>query len=194
MTKYYWCFLCLFSFFALAEESKTEKLTNIAIETTNIAGGKFTQQKFFKVLSHPIVSNGELFFDKELGVYWQTEKPIESLLILNEDGLHTANKDQNLTKINGSGALSNLLMNTMVGNIETLKKSFYIQKGKKGQCFFLKPLTKELDTIIEIIELCVKDKLVNKLMLIELSGNKTLIELDLKPLKLLPEKISAQLQ
>ena len=169
----------------------------------NIASGNFEQKKYFKILKQPILSSGEIFFDKALGFYWQTLRPVASVMLLKNTGLYTDNGESSLKKINGAGTLAQVLMNAMSCNLQSLTTEFDVKVANNGYCVSLTPKSNHLVKVINLIELCsskegksIKDNVLplEKISIFELSGNRTEITVDFKALTQLPETIRAQLQ
>lgn len=49
--------------------------------------GQFTQQRHLSELPRPLIASGEFLFAKELGVYWHTRKPFDSVVTLTPSGI-----------------------------------------------------------------------------------------------------------
>ena len=49
--------------------------------------GKFTHSKHLRELPRPLTSVGEFIFARELGVYWHTQQPFDSEVVLTRSGI-----------------------------------------------------------------------------------------------------------
>lgn len=190
-------------FSAGAENYPDEPLNQPTLSTMPIASGSFVQRKYFKVLKHPIKSQGELYFDVSIGLLWQTEQPIYSALLLKKSGLFTENVTGDSQELKGASAISQVLLNIMSGDSEQLAKNFTINASTIDHCLSLTPKLTQLAKIIDNVQLCHIDTPeknqqnlndINHIVLHEHSGNRTEITLQLTPMTMLPEAVRARLQ
>lgn len=196
-------FMLVICFSAGAENYPDEPLNQPTLSTMPIASGSFVQRKYFKVLKHPIKSQGELYFDVSIGLLWQTEQPIYSALLLKKSGLFTENGTGDSQELKGASAISQVLLNIMSGDSEQLAKNFTINASTIDHCLSLTPKLTQLAKIIDNVQLChintpeknqqnLND--INHIVLHEHSGNRTEITLQLTPMTMLPEAVRARLQ
>lgn len=196
-------FMLVICFSAGAENYPDEPLNQPTLSTMPIASGSFVQRKYFKVLKHPIKSQGELYFDVSIGLLWQTEQPIYSALLLKKSGLFTENVTGDSQELKGASAISQVLLNIMSGDSEQLAKNFIINASTIDHCLSLTPKLTQLAKIIDNVQLCHIDTPeknqqnlndINHIVLHEHSGNRTEITLQLTPMTMLPEAVRARLQ
>lgn len=192
-----------FSAGVFAESHQHEQSKILALSAVPIASGSFVQRKYFKVLKHPIKSQGELYFDVSIGLLWQTEQPIYSALLLKKSGLFTENDNGDSQEIKGASAISQVLLDIMSGDSEKLAKNFTINASTIDHCLSLTPKLTQLAKIIDNVQLCHIDTPeknqqnlndINHIILHEHSGNRTEITLQLTPMTMLPEAVRARLQ
>ena len=181
-------FLLTASYSSLAENQVSERFLVL-----DIASGTFVQKRYFKILSKPIVSEGQVFFDRNVGLIWQTISPVASTLTLKSDGLFTKSKISDKKQINSAKPLVDILMQAMSGNLEQLTQAFNITNLRSKECLKLTPIDNTFKAISSHIELCGK-QVIDSIVLTEISGNKTEITMQLQKVDALPEAISAQLQ
>ena len=196
-------FMLVICFSAGAENYPDEPLNQPTLSTMPIASGSFVQRKYFKVLKHPIKSQGELYFDVSIGLLWQTEQPIYSALLLKKSGVFTENDNGDSQEIKGASAISQVLLDIMSGDSEKLAKNFTINASTIDHCLSLTPKLTQLATIIDNVQLCHIDTPeknqqnlndINHIVLHEHSRNRTEITLQLTPMTMLPEAVRARLQ
>tara|TARA_R110000737_G_scaffold319725_2_gene331043 strand:+ start:1522 stop:2163 length:642 start_codon:yes stop_codon:yes gene_type:complete len=175
----------------------------IALSTMPIAAGHFVQRKYFKVLKQPIKSQGELYFDVNIGLLWQTNKPLYSALLLKPNGLFTENSSGVSQELKGASLLSQVLLDILSGDSDKIAANFSIDNSEDKHCLNLSPQLPQLAKIINIVQLCHIDEQssnqaqqndINHIVLHEHSGNRTEIDVQLTPLPVLPEAIRARLQ
>jgi hypothetical protein len=159
-----------------------------------LAKGPFKQRKYFTILKEPIVSSGEVYFDQQLGLIWQTTHPISSVLRLKKSGLYMQDAVSPEREVKGAGAITQVLMNALSGNVNALENEFSVQSSNQNGCIRLLPKGNVLANIMQSIDLCMIENKLNRIVLLEHSGNRTEIDINLSALTELPEAISAQLQ
>jgi len=189
-----WLVICL-STSALAENKQGAQAKNLVLSTLPIASGSFVQRKYFRVLNHPIESQGVLYFDINIGLLWQTEQPLYSALLLKQHGLFTESATGVSQELKGASAISQVLLNIMSGDREKLTQNFTISNSAVEHCLSLRPILSQLAKVIDNVQLCqVNSSEINHIVLHEHNGNRTEIELQLTPLAVLPEAVRARLQ
>ena len=162
-------------------------------QPVSVIAGQFKQRKFFRVLKHPIVSSGELYFDQQLGFLWQTQQPITSAILFKNDTLYAQSGQGELTKINAGSALAKVMSKAISGDLAALNSEFTISQAMSAACLSLVPRNQQQLKVIASIELCGNGQL-ESLSLFEASGNRTEITLSLNVIEQLPERVRAQLQ
>lgn len=186
-----------------AEEIKESQQNTLALNTVPVATGNFVQRKYFKVLKHPIKSQGEIYFDVNIGLLWQTEQPIYSALLLKKSGLFTENDNGDSQEVKGASAISQVLLDIMSGDSNKLAENFIINNNIVEHCLILTPKLTQLAKIIDNVQLCHIDTPeknqqnpndINQIILHEHSGNRTEITLQLTPTLMLSETVRARLQ
>ena len=186
-----------------AEEINESQQNTLALNTVPVATGNFVQRKYFKVLKHPIKSQGKIYFDVNIGLLWQTEQPIYSALLLNKSGLFTENDNGDSQEIKGASAISQVLLDIMSGDSNKLTENFIINNNIVEHCLTLTPKLTQLAKIIDNVQLCHIDTPeknqqnpndINQIILHEHSGNRTEITLQLTPTLMLSETVRARLK
>ena len=186
-----------------AEEINESQQNTLALNTVPVATGNFVQRKYFKVLKHPIKSQGEIYFDVNIGLLWQTEQPIYSALLLKKSGLFTENDNGDSQEVKGASAISQVLLDIMSGDSNKLTENFIINNNIVEHCLTLTPKLTQLAKIIHNVQLCHIDTPeknqqnpndINQIILHEHSGNRTEITLQLTPTLMLSETVRARLQ
>jgi outer membrane lipoprotein-sorting protein len=144
----------------------------------------FVQWKYMSVLTEPSKSNGYFCFKNRGKVRWEYIEPFKYLVVINNDRLYL--KDDNkirsfeMTSSKSFVALSSGLGKLLQGDIYDKKGEFTFKYFENDVSYkiVLVPVTKELKKIFLGIQLYFDKKLfsVSKVVMIELSGDKTEIE------------------
>ena len=58
-----------------------------ALSKTQILKARFTKKKHLSEIPQPLVASGEFVFLRDVGVYWHTEKPFDSVFVLTQQGI-----------------------------------------------------------------------------------------------------------
>lgn len=187
----------------VADDLHNKQSKTLILNAIPIASGSFVQRKYFKVLKHPIKSQGVIYFDVDIGLLWQTEQPIYSALLLNQNGLFSEDNIGESQEIKGASVISQVLLNIMSGDSKKLVDHFTINNSAVDRCLSLTPKLTQLEKIIDNVQLCHTDNQekkqqntgdINHIVLHEHSGNRTEITLQLTPIPMLPEAVRARLQ
>lgn len=205
--RLFFMLIFFFSVNALAENKLVAQSQMLALSTMAIGSGNFVQRKYFKVLKHPIKSQGELYFDVKIGLLWQTNKPLHSALLLKRNGLFTENSRGSSHELKGASTVSQVLLSIMSGDSDKILQNFSVNDSDVEHCLRLTPKLTQLAKIIHTVQLCHGDEqsdeqgnnaqqnnTINHIVLHEHTGNRTEIDVQLTPMQVLPEAVRARLQ
>ena len=166
--------LMLFS--GLSSAFSQQDLIALLQKSQNIQGG-FTQQRFLKSLSKPIVSRGKFVLLANKGLLWQMQQPFAVDLRVKKDGIMQWNGSQWIANNKlGQSEQINLFLGLLSGDISTLSAQFDLQLSGSPQQWRL-PLTPSSLLMKQIFNhIIIKgDGLVREIELDEKQGDRTLI-------------------
>ncbi len=142
----------------------------------------FSQEKKITVLKKPLISSGELIFDRHTGVYWSLTTPYKSKIIIDNEKLTSIDDDNKKIVIKASEqpmlyGFTKIFMAIFSGNTDELKKHFeiYFKKEKETWQIGLIPTSSELKKVISKILLTGKDNRVHSITLWETNSDITVI-------------------
>lgn len=144
----------------------------------------FVQWKYMSVLTEPSKSNGYFCFKNPGKVRWEYIDPFKYLVVINNDRLYMKDdkkiKSFEMTSSKSFVALSSGLGKLLQGDIYGKQSEFnckYFENDLSYKVVLL-PLTKDLKKVFKGIQLYFDKKLfsVSRVVMIELSGDKTEIE------------------
>jgi outer membrane lipoprotein-sorting protein len=98
------------------------------------ASGEFTQKRFFKGMSKPLLSKGDFAYRQNKGLLWRTLKPIENELFADRHGVQTTalGNTQTLTgKVDEK--VSQLIFSLLAMDIEQLQTDFTLASRWQAQ-------------------------------------------------------------
>ncbi len=166
--------LMLFS--GLSSAFSQQDLIALLQKSQNIQGG-FTQQRFLKSLSKPIVSRGKFVLLANKGLLWQMQQPFAVDLRVKKDGIMQWNGSQWIANNKlGQSEQINLFLGLLSGDISTLSAQFDLQLSGSPQQWRL-TLTPSSLLMKQIFNhIIIKgDGLVREIELDEKQGDRTLI-------------------
>ena len=76
-----------------APDTDFAKLIHDRLKTSPVLKGEFEQAKTLKGFRNPLVSKGEFLVARGQGVWWHTQQPFESTLVVTKTRLFTRNAD-----------------------------------------------------------------------------------------------------
>ena len=166
--------LMLFS--GLSSAFSQQDLIALLQKSQNIQGG-FTQQRFLKSLSKPIVSRGKFVLLANKGLLWQMQQPFAVDLRVKKDGIMQWNGSQWIANNKlGQSEQINLFLGLLSGDISALSAQFDLQLSGSPQQWRL-TLTPSSLLMKQIFNhIIIKgDRLVREIELDEKQGDRTLI-------------------
>lgn len=166
--------LMLFS--GLSSAFSQQDLIALLQKSQNIQGG-FTQQRFLKSLSKPIVSRGKFVLLANKGLLWQMQQPFAVDLRVKKDGIMQWNGSQWIANNKlGQSEQINLFLGLLSGDISALSAQFDLQLSGSPQQWRL-TLTPSSLLMKQIFNhIIIKgDGLVREIELDEKQGDRTLI-------------------
>lgn len=57
------------------------------LSKAQVLNGRFTHSKHLREIPQPLVANGDFIFVRDLGVYWHTQQPFDSVVVLTSKGI-----------------------------------------------------------------------------------------------------------
>lgn len=136
-----------------------------------ITQGNFSQRKFLKVLRNPLLSSGRFIYHQQQGVLWQTQVPVASMLLLNDNRLISTEGEQDLPV-----AVAKVFKALLGANFQALAPEFtmvgQVGNGQQPWQLNLTPKTDLLKKMFANIQLN-GDSELRQLTLVEVNGNRT---------------------
>jgi len=143
--------------------------------------GDFSQSKTLQIFDRPLVSKGTFLLSHEQGLVWQQMHPFSVLLVLANNKLSQQFADQAPEIIEAKDNpmvfyFSHLFLAIFKGDLNALNEQFELtlKNNNEGWVLHLKPNSAPLNKVFSTIEIHGGEQ-INKLNLIELNGDITLI-------------------
>lgn len=175
-------FFSLISFASSTTPAKNSSLPktlthNELLNKLYLAKGKgtFTQKKYFKFLSEPIVSQG-LFVLQQKSALWETQSPVFSQLLLSPNVIYTRlDSSKAYRPLVENGEFSRLLSTLLSGEFNQHEwKNISVTREN---CIQLTPTNASLEKVFSSVEICLIDKFNREINLLDANNNKTKINM-----------------
>ena len=147
-----------------------DTIFNQAKDTKSI-NSSFIQERRISVLPLPLVSTGNFKFQYQEGILWETLKPIQSTIIISENGIQEENNFER-TEIGGSSQIGKVLLGLFSGDLASLESYFFIvTKGDVNKWnLFLEPKNSLVSSQIASISIEGRES-VDSIYLVEANGD-----------------------
>jgi len=170
---------------AFAADASLAAQANQRMTTEPVVRGAFEQRKVVKGFRNPLVSRGEFVVSRERGVWWRTQEPFASTLVVTRDRVLAKQADGTVLRKLSAGdepavhTISETLFALMAADISLLQKRFDIGGelvGKEGWHLVLTPRDAALQRWLQRVDL-EGDRYLRQVRLQEASGDHTVIVL-----------------
>jgi len=160
--------------------------------------GVFLQSKNIKPLKRPFKSEGGFVYLPNKGLLWHTQKPVDSLKLFANDGVYKVDEQGILQK---EAQIDNdFFLALFAADVQKLEKYFtteLIPQNVDSQvsCLALTPISNTMKSLFKSIDLCFSDvdegvKIPTKIVLTEVKGNITEIQLHLTLEQISPKELA----
>jgi hypothetical protein len=133
--------------------------------------GQFVQEKHLKVLSQPFVTKGNYHYQKNKGLVWHTQQPIESEIKITTDGVSERQPGGNFKTLTTNSQFSELLLALFSGEQQSLRQQFTLEQQKNS--LTLIPKAEKISRVIWKITLLLGEDGIQKIVLYEPGDNYT---------------------
>ena len=114
------------------------KLVHERLKIAPVLKGEFEQTKTLKGFKNPLVSKGEFLVARGQGVWWHTQQPFESTLVVTKTRLFTRNPDGSATNLvdaqvqPGLQQVNELIFSLLAADLDALADKFTITAQPNG--------------------------------------------------------------
>ncbi len=115
-----------------AADADVAGLIHDRLKTAPVLKGEFEQSKTLKGFRNPLVSKGEFLVARGQGVWWHTQKPFDSTLVVTKTRLFTRNPDGSAANLMdaqseaGLQQVDELVLSLLSADLEVLADKFAI--------------------------------------------------------------------
>lgn len=102
-----------------------------------VLSGKFTHSKHLRELPKPLTATGEFTFARELGVYWHTQQPFDSVVVLTPSGILERSEGTQTLQLSADDQpavrmIAKVFLALFTLDMSTLEKNFELSSISEG--------------------------------------------------------------
>lgn len=145
--------------------------------------GTFTHARHLSEMPRPLAASGEFVFARDLGVWWRTTSPFESVLVLTDEGI--VQRDEGVESLRLSAAeqpavrlLASIFLALFTLDVRALEANFDLHGKSHGERWLvgLKPRSSAIANVFDRATLSGAQQ-VEQIVLTDARGDRTVIEL-----------------
>jgi hypothetical protein len=153
------------------------------LQHTRTLSGEFRQSRFLRELPKPLLAHGEFVFVRDLGVYWHTRQPFDSVIVLNAAGMTQIDEGAAPLRMSADEQpavrlVGNLFAALFMLDVTRLGRDFELFGVREGPRWTLglRPRATGLASVLRQVTVTGADD-VEQVELTDAQGERTLIEL-----------------
>ncbi len=187
MKSLFFISILFLSFFCYAESSNTVNLSEPdselntilkKLQKNSVLRSQFKQSRHLKILSRPIISEGQLNYFSGTGIIWDIRKPIQSKIIISQNKITEIDANHKITRRPNPGGIYTLLDALFNGNSQILKQNFDIKHDLSTENWRLEltPKSSPLNKAFKTIEIQGQQQ-IKRITLNDINSDSTVITL-----------------
>jgi hypothetical protein len=148
-----------------------------------VLNGQFTHSRYLSEIPRPLIAQGEFTFVRDVGVYWHTRLPFDSIVILTSEGLVQSDEGAPAQRIAASGQpavrlIGNIFMALFTLDVAALRRDFdlYGSQQQGRWIMGLKPRNKAIAGVFSQATIAGAED-VEQVVLTDAKGDRTVIDL-----------------
>jgi outer membrane lipoprotein-sorting protein len=145
--------------------------------------GTFRQSRHLRELPRPLIASGEFVFARDLGVYWHTTQPFDSVIVLNDAGMVQIDEGATAMRMSADEQpavrlIGNLFTALFTLDVTRLGHDFDLYGTREGTQWTigLKPRASTVAGVIRQVTVTGSDD-VEQVELVDAQGERTVLEL-----------------
>jgi hypothetical protein len=145
--------------------------------------GQFQHSRHLREIPRPLIATGEFTVVRDLGVYWHTRQPFDSIVVLTGAGLVQSDEGAPAQRISAAEQpavrlIANIFMSLFTLDTTRLSRDFDLYGGKHGERWIigLKPRTKAIAAVFSRATVSGAED-VEQVVLTDSQGDRTVIDL-----------------
>ncbi len=154
-----------------------------ALSKAQVLKGRFTHRKHLRELPQPLLANGEFTFARELGVYWHTLQPFDSVVVLTAEGITQRDEGAETMRLSAKEqpavrVIADVFLALFTLDVTRLNASFDLYGMSQGERWIvgLRPRSAAMASAFKEATIT-GGKDVEQIVLIDAQGDRTLIDL-----------------
>jgi hypothetical protein len=108
-----------------------------ALSKAQVLQARFTHRKFLSEIPQPLTSSGEFVFLRDVGVFWHTQQPFDSVFILTQQGILQRDEGAETLRLSADTqpavrVIANIFFALFTLDVAALNASFDLYGQKQG--------------------------------------------------------------
>lgn len=153
------------------------------LRKAQVLRGSFTHSRYLSEIPKPLVGNGDFVFVRDLGVYWHTAKPFESVIVLTPKGIEQRDAGARTVHLSADEqpavrVIANIFLALFTLDVASLDRNFQLFAVEEGERWTigLRPRSSAVGHVFrEATVSGVAD--VEQVVLFDVHGDRTVIDL-----------------
>jgi hypothetical protein len=121
---------------ALLKGALSRPATQLA--QAQVLSGRFTHRKYLREITNPLTATGEFRFARGLGVYWHTQLPFDSVMVLTPTGILEVAEGAQALQLNANDqpavrVIANIFLALFTLDLASLEKDFALHSTTDGE-------------------------------------------------------------
>ncbi len=145
--------------------------------------GRFTHSKHLSEIPQPLVATGEFVFARDLGVYWHTQQPFDSVVVLTPGGIVQRDEGAQTLQLSADEqpavrVIASLFLAMFTLDVTSLSRNFDLHGLSQGERWIigLKPRSSAIASVFRQATVTGSND-VEQVVLTDAHGDRTVIDL-----------------
>jgi len=145
--------------------------------------GHFTHSKHLSEIPQPLVATGEFVFARDLGVYWHTQQPFDSVVVLTNSGIVQRDEGAQTLQLSADEqpavrVIANIFLAMFTLDVTSLSRNFDLYGLSQGERWIigLKPRSSAIASVFKQATVTGSGD-VEQVVLTDAHGDRTVIDL-----------------
>ncbi|HMN44778.1 MAG TPA: outer membrane lipoprotein carrier protein LolA [Povalibacter sp.] len=155
----------------------------VQLAKAQVLKGRFTHSKHLSEIPQPLVASGEFIFARDLGVYWHTQQPFDSVVVLTNSGIVQRDEGAQTLQLSADEqpavrVIANIFLALFTLDVTSLSRNFDLYGLSQGERWIigLKPRSSAIASVFRQATVTGSGD-VEQVVLTDAHGDRTVIDL-----------------
>jgi hypothetical protein len=167
---------------ALMSSTLAAPARNLA--SAKVLSGHFVHHKHLAEVPQPLTANGEFTYARDLGVYWHTQQPFDSVFVLTQRGIVQRDEGAETIRLSAQEqpavrVIADIFLALFTLDVSSLSSTFDLYGKSQGERWIvgLRPKSATIGSVFRQATIT-GEKDVEQVVLVDAHGDRTVIELE----------------